>query len=145
MIEFEGSWDTHLPLNEFTYNNSYQSSIGMPPYEALYGKKNRTPLCWDEVGERKMIGPEIVQQTEEKIRVIRDQLKTTSDRQKSYIDLKRRDIDYAVGEKVFLMFSPWKKIMRFDRKGKLCPRFIGPYEVLERVGPLAYLWHYLQS
>jgi len=65
VIEFEGSWDIHLPLIEFAYNNSYQSSIGMPPYEALYGRKCRTPLCWDEVGERKMIGPEIIQQTEE--------------------------------------------------------------------------------
>ncbi|PPZ24968.1 hypothetical protein C5P36_26645, partial [Escherichia coli] len=83
VIEFEGSWDTHLPLIEFAYNNSYQSSIGMPPYEALYGRKCRTPLCWDEVGERKMIGPEIVQQTEEKIRLIRDRLKAASDRQKS--------------------------------------------------------------
>ncbi|KAJ9170237.1 hypothetical protein P3X46_018361, partial [Hevea brasiliensis] len=97
-----------------------------------------TPLCWDDMGERKMIGPEIVQQTEEKIRVIRDRFKTASDRQKSYIDLKRRDIEYAVGEKVFLKVSPWKRIMRFGRKGKLSPRFIGPYEVLERVGPLAY-------
>jgi len=138
VIEFEGSWDTHLPLIEFAYNNSYQSSIGMPPYEALYGRKCRTPLCWDDVGERKMIGPEIVQQTEEKIKVIRGRLKTASDRQKSYVDLKRRDIEYAVGEKVFLKVSPWKRIMRFGRKGKLSPRFIGPYEVLERVGPLAY-------
>ncbi|KAJ9185061.1 hypothetical protein P3X46_004733, partial [Hevea brasiliensis] len=138
VIEFEGSWDTHLPLIEFAYNNSYQSSIGMPPYEALYGRKYRTPLCWDDVGERKMIGPEIVQQTEEKIRVIKDRLKAALDRQKSYIDLKRRDIEYSVGEKVFLKVSPWKRIMRFGRKGKLSPRFIGPYEVLERVGPLAY-------
>ncbi len=90
------------------------------------------------MGERKMIGPEIVQQIEEKIRVIRDRLKTASDRQKSYIDLKIRDIKYAVGDKVLLKVSPWKKIMRFSRKGKLSPRFIGLYEVLERMGPLAY-------
>ncbi len=89
VIEFESSWDTHLPLIEFTYNNSYQSSIKMPPYEALYGRKYRTPLCWDEVGERKLIGPEIVQQAEENIKHIRDRLKAASDHQKSYIDLKR--------------------------------------------------------
>jgi len=139
VIEFEGSWNTYLPLIEFAYNNSYQSSIGMPPYKALHGRKCRTPLCWDEVGERKMIGPEIVHQTEEKTILIRDQLKAALDRQKSYIDLKRRDIEYAVGDKVFLKVSPWKRIMRFGRKGKLSPRFIRPYEVLERVGPLAYL------
>ncbi len=85
-----------------------------------------------------MIGPEIIQQIEEKIRLIRDRLKATLDRQKSYIDLKRRDIKYVVGEKVFLKVSPWKKIMGFSKKGKLSPHFIGPYEVLERVGPLTY-------
>nr|XP_016451984.1 PREDICTED: uncharacterized protein LOC107776584 [Nicotiana tabacum] len=81
----------------------------MPPYEALYGRKCRTPLCWNEVGERKFVGPETVQQTEDK-----------------------------VGDKVFLKVSPWKKIMRFGQKGKLSPRFIGPYEILERIGPVAY-------
>ncbi len=80
VIEFEGSWDTHLPLIEFAYNNSYQSSIGIPPFEALYGRKCRTLLYWDEVGERKLIGPEIVQKTEEKIKLIRDRLKAASDR-----------------------------------------------------------------
>ena len=138
IMEFEGSWDKHLALIEFAYNNSYQSSIGMPPYEALYGRKCRTPLCWSEVGERKLVGPEIVQQTEDKVKIIKDRLKISSDRQKSYADLKRRDIEYQVGDKVFLKVSPWKKIMRFGQKGKLSPRFIGPYEILERVGPVAY-------
>jgi len=110
----------------------------MPPYKALYGRKYRIPLCWDKVGERKLIGSEIVQQTEKKIKLIRDRLKAALDHQKSYIDLKRRDIEYAVGDKVFFKVSPWKKIMRLGRKGKLSPRFIRPYDVLERVGPLAY-------
>ncbi|WMV58770.1 hypothetical protein MTR67_052155 [Solanum verrucosum] len=111
IMNFKGSWDKHLALIEFAYNNSYQSSIGMPPYEALYGRKCQTPLCWSEVGEN---------------------------RQKSYADLKRRDIEYQVGDKVYLKVSPWKKIMRFGQKGKLSPRFIGPYKILERVGPVAY-------
>ncbi|XP_070054942.1 uncharacterized protein [Nicotiana tomentosiformis] len=110
----------------------------MPPYEALYGRKCRTPLCWNEVGERKLVGPEIVQQTEDKIKIIRDHLKIALDRQKSYADLKRRDIEYQAGDKVFLKVSPWKKYMRFGQKGKLSPRFIRPYEVLERVGLVAY-------
>jgi len=79
-----------------------------------------------------------VQQTEDKVKIIKDRLKISSDRQKSYADLKRRDIEYQVGDKVFLKVSPWKKIMRFGQKGKLSPRFIGPYEILERVGPVAY-------
>ncbi|XP_060202543.1 uncharacterized protein LOC132630967 [Lycium barbarum] len=110
----------------------------MPPYEALYGRKCRTSLCWSEVGERKIVGPEIVQQTEDKIKIIKGRLKITSDRQKSYADLKRREIEHQVGDKVFLKVSPSKKIMRFGQKGKLSPRFIRPYEVLERVGPVAY-------
>ena len=85
-----------------------------------------------------MIGPNIVKDTEEKVQVIRQRLKAASDRQKSYADLKRRDIEYEVGDKVFLKVSPWRKILRFGQKGKLSPRFIGPYEILERIGPVAY-------
>ncbi|XP_075107084.1 uncharacterized protein LOC142180063 [Nicotiana tabacum] len=110
----------------------------MPHYEALYGRKCITPLCWNEVGERKLVGLEIVQQTEDKVKIIKDHLKIASDRQKSYADLKRRDIKYQAGDKVFLKVSPWKKYMRFGQKGKLSPPFIGPYEVRERVGPVAY-------
>ena len=138
IIDFEGSWDKYLPLAEFAYNNSYQTSIGMVPYEALYGKPCRTPLCWTELSENKLIGPELVQQTEEKLRLIKNRLKAAQDRQKSYADLKRKDVEYEVGDKVFLKVSPWKKVLRFGKKGKLSPRFIGPYEILERVGPVAY-------
>ncbi|KAL5828810.1 hypothetical protein ACOSQ3_018278 [Xanthoceras sorbifolium] len=138
IIDFEGSWDDHLPLVEFAYNNSYQTSIDMAPYEALYGRKCRTPLCWTELGEDRLVGSDLIRQTEEKVKIIKERLKVASDRQKSYADLKRRDIAYEVGDKVFLKVSPWKKVMRFGQKGKLSPRFIGPYEILERVGPVAY-------
>ncbi|XP_057996230.1 uncharacterized protein LOC131175596 [Hevea brasiliensis] len=110
----------------------------MAPYEALYGRKCRTPVCWTELGEDKLVGPDLVKQTEEKVKIIKANLKIASDRQKSYADLKRKEIEYTVGDKVFLKVSPWKKILRFGRKGKLSPRFIGPYEVIERVGPVAY-------
>ncbi|KAJ8763535.1 hypothetical protein K2173_002418 [Erythroxylum novogranatense] len=116
----------------------YQTSIGMAPYEALYGRKCRTPVCWTELSENKMIGPDIVNDTEEKILIIQQRLKVASDRQKSYADLKRKDIEFQVGDKVFLKVSPWKHILRFGKKGKLSPRFIGPYEILKRVGPVAY-------
>ena len=137
-IEFEGSWDRYLSLMEFSYNNSYQSSIQMAPYEALYGRKCRTPLCWTELSEDKITGVDLIQQTKEKVKLIQERLKAASDRQKSYADLKRKDVSYEVGEKVFLKVSPWKKVLRFGKKGKLSPRFIGPYEILERVGPVAY-------
>ena len=138
MIDYEGSWDRHIPLVEFVYNNSFQSSIGMAPYEALYGRKCRTPLCWTELSEKKVIGPDLIQETEEKVKMIRERLKVANDRQKSYADMKRKDISYEIGEKVFLKVSPWKKVMRFGKKGKLSSRFIGPYEVIEKVGPVAY-------
>ena len=105
-MEFPGSWDRYIPLMEFTYNNSYQSSIGMAPYKALYGRKCRTPVCWTELGENKVIGPDIVKDTEEKVKIIRQRLQIASDRQKSYANLKRKDIEYQVGDKVFLKVSP---------------------------------------
>ena len=123
---------------EFAYNNSYQSSICMAPYEALYGKKCRTPVCLTELNEHKVIGPDIVKEIEEKVRIIQQRLKAASDRQKSYADLKRNDIKYEVGDKVFLKVLPWRKILQFGKKGKLSPRFIRPYEILERIGPVAY-------
>ena len=110
----------------------------MAPYEALYGRKCRTPLCWKELSEKKVIGPNLIQETEEKVKMIRERLKVATDRQKSYADMKRKDIRYEIGIKVFLKVSPWKKVMRFGKKGKLSPRFIGPYEVIEKVGPVAY-------
>ena len=138
MIDLEGSWDQHIALVEFVYNNSFQSSIGMAPYEALYGRKCRTPLCWTELSEKKVIGPDLIRDTEEKVKMIRERLKVATDRQKSYAYMKRKDIRYEIGKKVFLKVSPWKKVMRFGKKGKFSPRFIGPYEVIEKVGPVAY-------
>ena len=138
VIDYEGSWDRHIPLVEFVYNNSFQSSIGMTPYEALYGRKCRTPSCWTELREKKVIGPDLIQETEENVKMIRERLKIANDRQKSYADMKRKDIRYEIGEKMFLKVSPWKKVMRFGKNGKLSPRFIGPYEVIEKVGPVAY-------
>ena len=110
----------------------------MAPYEALYGRKCRTPLYWTELKENQIYGVDLIKETEEKVKIIRDCLKAASDRQKSYADLKRKDIEFQVGDKVFLKVSPWKKVLRFGRKGKLSPRFIGPYEVIEKVGPVAY-------
>ena len=138
VLDFSGNWDRYIPLMEFAYNNSYQSSIGMAPYEALYGRRCRTPVCWTELDEHKIIVPDLVKDTEEKVQIIQQRLKAASDRQRSYVNLKRNDIEHEVRDKVFLKVSLWKKIFRFGRKEKLSSRFIGPYEILERVGPVAY-------
>ena len=95
-------------------------------------------MCWTELNEHKVIGPDIVKDTKAKVQVIRQRLKAANDRQKSYVDLRRREIEYEVGDKVFLKVSSWRKILRFSQKGKLSSRFIGQYEVLERIGPVAY-------
>ena len=138
VMEFKGNWDTHLALMEFSYNNSYQASIEMAPFEALYGRKCRTSVCWDEVGEKRLVGPELVQITSEKVKVVPDNLKIARDRQKSYVDNRRRDLQFEIGDRVFLKISPWKGVLRFGKRGKLSPRYIGPYEIGSKVGPVAY-------
>ena len=138
VLEFRGAWDEHISLMEFAYNNQYHSSIQMAPYEALYGRKCRSPIYWDEEGTRVLEGPEIVQDTMDKVKLIKSRLKAAQDRQKSYADQHKREIEYKVGEKVFLRVSPWKGVIQFSQKGKLSPRYIGPYEILGRIGPLAY-------
>nr|GFA41150.1 putative reverse transcriptase domain-containing protein [Tanacetum cinerariifolium] len=131
-------WDTHLPLVEFSYNNSYHTSIKCAPFEALYGRKCRSPVIWTEVGESQLIGPEIVQETTEKIIQIKERLKTARSRQKSYADKRRKPLEFKVGDRVLLKVSPWKGVVRFGKKGKLAPRYVGPFEIVERVGPVAY-------
>uniref|UniRef100_A0A2N9I7U4 RNA-directed DNA polymerase n=1 Tax=Fagus sylvatica TaxID=28930 RepID=A0A2N9I7U4_FAGSY len=138
VLDLKGSWANHLCLVEFAYNNSFQSSIGMAPYEALYGRKCRSPICWDEVGVRKILGPEIIQRTCEKVDLIRERLRTAQSRQKSYADKRRKDLEFEVGDMVFLRVAPMKGVMRFGKKGKLSPRFVGPFEILEKIGPVAY-------
>ena len=123
---------------EFAYNNSYHSSIEMTPYEALYGRKCRSPLCWEEVGERKLLGPEIIQMTSKKINLIRKRLQTTQSQQKSYYDITRRKVEFEVGDMVFLKVAPKKGVMRFGKKGKLSPRFVGPFEILKLIGKVAF-------
>ena len=138
VLDCPGSWDRYISLMEFAYNNSFQSSIGMAPYEALYDRKCKTLVCWTDLNEHKVIKPNTVKETKENVQVIQQRLKSVSDRQKSYADLKRKHIEYEVRDKVFLKVSPWRKILRFGKKEKPSLRFIGPYEILERIGPIAY-------
>ncbi|GKF16830.1 putative reverse transcriptase domain-containing protein [Tanacetum coccineum] len=137
-LDFGGSWDVHLPLVEFFNNNSYHSSVRCALFEALYGRKYRSPIIWAEVREGQLIGPELVKETTEKISQIKDRLKAARDRQKSYADKRRKPLEFSVGDYVLLKMSPWKAVVRFGKKGKLAPRFFGLFEIIEKVGPVAY-------
>ncbi|GJX76298.1 putative reverse transcriptase domain-containing protein [Tanacetum coccineum] len=138
VIDFGNGWDRHLPLVEFSYNNSYHRSIKAAPFEALYGRKCRSPVCWAEVGEAQLTGLEIIHETTEKIFKIRDRMQAARDRQKSYADKRRRPLEFEVGDKVMLRVAPWKGVIRFGKRGKLYPRYIGPFQIIERIGPVAY-------
>ncbi|GJV86010.1 putative reverse transcriptase domain-containing protein [Tanacetum coccineum] len=138
VIDFGNSWDRHLPLVEFSYNNSYHASIKAAPYEALYGRKCRSPVCWSEVGDSQLTGPELIRDTTEKIVQIKNRLLTARSRQKSYADRRLKPLEFEVGDMVLLKVSPWKGVVHFRKRGKLSPRYIGPFKIIARVGPVAY-------
>ncbi|GKE67702.1 putative reverse transcriptase domain-containing protein, partial [Tanacetum coccineum] len=119
VIDFGKGWVKHLPLVEFSYNNSYHASIKAAPFESLYGQKCRSPVCWAEVGEVQLTGPEIVQETTKKIIQIKHRIQAARDRQKSYADLKRKPMEFQVGDRVMLKVSPWKGVVRFGKREKL--------------------------
>jgi len=138
VLDHLGTWSDMLPLMELTYNNSYHSRIGMAPYEALYGRRCRTPLCWQQDGESVVLGLEFLQQTTERVRVIQDRMRTTQSRQKSYADKRRRPLEFEAGDHVFLRVTPTAGIGRALKSRKLTPRFISPYQITRRIGPVAY-------
>ena len=138
VLDLKGSWEEHLPLVEFAYNKSYQASVQMAPYEALYGRPCRSPICWTKVGESSITGPNLIRETSDKVGMIRKHLLTTQSQQKSYADVRRRPLEFKAGDHVFLKVMPKRGVIRFGKRGKLSPRYIGPFEVLERVGTVAY-------
>ncbi|GJS99656.1 putative reverse transcriptase domain-containing protein [Tanacetum coccineum] len=138
VIDFEKGWDRHLLLVEFSYNNSYHTSIKAATYEELYGHKCRSPICWAEVGDVQLTGPEIVHEMIEKIFQIKKRIQAARDRQKSYTDRRRKPLEFQVGDRVMLKVSPWKGVIRFGKRGKLNPCYIGPFKILAKVGTVAY-------
>ncbi|GJY75929.1 putative reverse transcriptase domain-containing protein [Tanacetum coccineum] len=138
VIDFGNGWVRHLPLVEFSYNNSYHASIKAAPFKALYGRKCRSPVCWAEVGQVQLTGPEMVQETTKKVIQIKQRMQAARDRQKSYADLKRKPIEFQVRDIVMLKVSPWKGVVHFGKRGKLNPRYVGPFKVLEKIGTVAY-------
>ncbi|GKF06708.1 putative reverse transcriptase domain-containing protein [Tanacetum coccineum] len=116
VIDFGKGWVKHLPLAEFSYNNSYHASIKAAPYEALYGRKCQSPVCWAEVGEAQRTGPELIQEKTEKIVLIKQRIQAAQDRQKSYADLKQKPMEFKVGDRVMLKVSPWKGVIRFGKQ-----------------------------
>jgi hypothetical protein len=136
VIQYDKNWDKCLALAEFSYNNSYQSSLKMAPFEALYGRRCWTPLSWSQTGQRKIFGPDLVTEAEEKVKIIQSNLETAQSRQKSYADKQRKPLQFEVGDFVYLRVSPTRGVQRFGMKGKLAPRYVGPFEILETCGPV---------
>nr|GFC20670.1 putative nucleotidyltransferase, ribonuclease H [Tanacetum cinerariifolium] len=137
-LEWTRNWDEYLYLVEFAYNNSWHASIKAAPYELLYGRKCRAPICWNKVGERVIEGPELIEVTNEKAVVAKEKLKEARSRQKSYVDHHRRSLEFNPEDRVFLKVSSCRGVRRFGIKGKLSPRFIGPFKILDRVGEVSY-------
>ncbi|WVZ84383.1 hypothetical protein U9M48_031421 [Paspalum notatum var. saurae] len=137
-LTYSTKWDECLPLAEFAYSNSYQKSLEIAPFEALYGRRCRTPLKWSELGERVTFGSDLVTQVEEQVKFIHDNLKRAQSRQKSYSDKRRRPLVFEKDDHVYLRVSPMKGVHRFGVKGKLAPRYVGPFKITEQCRPVAY-------
>jgi hypothetical protein len=137
-LQHGSSWDKSLPYAEFSYNNSYQASLKMSPFETRYDRKCRTPLFLDQTRGRQFFGPELIQEVEEQVRTIRENWRVAQTRQKSYVDNRGRLLEFEEGDHVYLKMSPLRGMRRFKVKGKLSPRFIGPFLILKRVGEVAY-------
>ncbi|XP_073041932.1 uncharacterized protein [Primulina eburnea] len=142
-MDFRGGWQESLSLSEVSYNNSFQTTIGVAPFEALYSRKCISPICWEDVGERQMSKLEFVQEMKDKLDLIRKSMKAAQELQSSYGNKRRRTLEFKVGDYVFFKVSSFRGTMRFGRKGKLAPCYIGLYAIVERIGTLTYrlTWH----
>jgi hypothetical protein len=138
VLTFDRNWESSLTYAEFSYNNSYQASIKMSPFEALYGRRCQTPLMGSNVGKKTLEEPAFIKEAEEKVALIHKRLLEAQSRQKSYADNRRRELSFEEGDFVYLKVSSMRGVKRFQAKGKLAPRFVGPYPIISRIGPVAY-------
>jgi hypothetical protein len=137
-LKYRKSWDKSLPYAEFSYNNSCQASIKMALYEALHGRQCRTLLFWSQTGESQFFGLEVLKDAEKQVQMVREILKVAQSRQKSYADKRRRDLSFEIGDFVYLKVSPMRGTRRFRVKGKLAPRYVGPFKIIDHKGEVAY-------
>jgi hypothetical protein len=137
-LQYGRSWDKSLPYAKFSYNNSYQESLKMAPFEMLYGQRCQTLLFWNETGDRKVFGPDILEEAEKQVHMVKENLRVAQLRQKSYADHRRRELSFEVGDFVYLKVSPMRGLRRFKVRDKLTPRFIGSFKILEKRGEVAY-------
>jgi hypothetical protein len=131
-------WEEYLHLVEFAYNNGYQTSLKMSPFEVMYDKKCRTPVSWDNPVDRIILGPDMLKEMETIVQKEKQNLKIAQDRQKSFADLKRTHAKFNIGDHVYLKVRPKNSALKLGKSTKLAPRYCRPFQVLARVGPVAY-------
>jgi hypothetical protein len=137
-LQYRRSWDKSLSYAEFSYNNSYQESLKMAPFKMLYGRRCQILLFWNETGERKVFRPEILQEAEKQVHMVTENLRVAQSRQKSYADHRRRELSFEVGDFLYLKVLPMRGLRHFKVRGKLAPRFIRPFKILEKRGEVVY-------
>jgi transposase InsO family protein len=137
-LQYGRSWDKSLSYAKFSYNNSYQESLKMAPFEMPYGLGCQTPLFWNENREQKVFGPDILQEAEKQVHIVRENLRVAQSRQKSYVNHRRRELSFEVGDYVYLKVSPMSGLRHFKVRGKLASRFIGSFKILKKRGEVAY-------
>jgi hypothetical protein len=138
VLEHQESWDKNLPWIEFSYNNSYQENLKMAPLVVLYGRRCHTLLSWIEPGEKVIFGPDIIKEAKATVCRIQDILKAAKSRQQTYANKRCRLLEFEVEDQVYLRVSPMKGVKRFGMKGKLAPRYIRPFPILEKCETVAY-------
>ena len=139
VMDQQKCWEEFLPLVEFAYKwSGLLSSLKMTPFEFLYGRPCQTPLSWDQLEDRVLVGPEAIQEMEEQMQTIRKRIKEAHNWQKSYANAHRVNRSYEVGDRVFLQVKPHKSSIKFGKGAKLSPRFMGLFKIVERKGPVAY-------
>nr|GEY60901.1 reverse transcriptase domain-containing protein [Tanacetum cinerariifolium] len=136
--QYPSSWIVTVISHQDSCNHYRMLCIKAAPFKALYGRKCRSPICWAEVGDVQLTGPKIIHETTKKIVQIRQRLQAARDRKRSYANVRRKPLEFQIRDRVVLKVSPCKGFIRFRKQGKLNPWYIGPFKILDRIGPVAY-------